>query len=176
MTAEKAPQRISFRRLEPGEMPAVPAMGDMHAERPRVVVGGRIGPSAGGGGMGGTRASVPPVGGRPVYDYSVGGLLIPSRGGMGPDAVFGASLISLKPELATALKLEMGVLVEQVPEETPAYKAGLRAGDVITNVAGVSVSTVREVRVLSVTRGAESRSISLQIVRDKKPKQLTVKW
>jgi S1-C subfamily serine protease len=92
-----------------------------------------------------------------------------------PDGMFGASLISLKPELAAALKLEMGVLVEQVPEETPAYKAGLRVGDVITNVAGVAVSNVRDVRVLVMNR-AENKSIGLQIVRDKKPKQLIVKW
>jgi membrane-associated protease RseP (regulator of RpoE activity) len=45
----------------------------------------------------------------------------------------------LTPQLATFFKAEHGVLVESVVEDTPALKAGLRAGDIITALAGEKV-------------------------------------
>ena len=97
----------------------------------------------------------------------------------GPVLVFrtgalGASLSDVGPDLARVLKIEQGVLVNEVPEGTPAYNCGLRAGDVIVNVGGRSVTSVDEVRMLAVLRG-ENRSVTLQIIRDKKPRSIIVK-
>ena len=186
MTVEKTPQRIFFRRVEPSEMiPFPPGQVFREPLRGRVIGGASAGivvDGAVGSDVGAARAAAGQTRlssggrGRGDYDYVVGGQLVPGRGTFqGPDGVFGASLISLKPELASALKLDMGVLIEQVPEETPAYRSGLRAGDVIVSVAGMSVNTVRDVRLL-VFNHAENRSIGVQVVREKKPKLLTVKW
>lgn len=45
----------------------------------------------------------------------------------------------LTPQLASFFKADHGVLVESVKEDTPAVKAGLRAGDIITHLAGEKV-------------------------------------
>jgi membrane-associated protease RseP (regulator of RpoE activity) len=93
----------------------------------------------------------------------------------GTDAgVFGASLSPVGPDLAKAFKLEQGVLVNAVPDDTPAARAGLKAGDVIVSVGGQSVSSVGEVRKLAMLRG-ENRPLMLQIIRDKKARSITVK-
>ena len=114
--------------------------------------------------------AIPKLGGR-------GGLL-PMNGHfliIGPNGVFGASASSVGPELARALKLETGVLVNDVPEETPASKAGLRPGDVIVSVAGRQVASLHELQRLIETRAAD-RSVALRIMRDKKPRNITVRW
>lgn len=53
---------------------------------------------------------------------------------------------TLTPELARRLQLEksVGVLVEEVSPGTPAARAGLRPGDVITQVDGKSVTTLED--------------------------------
>ena len=90
------------------------------------------------------------------------------------NGVFGASLSTVGADLARALKLEPGVLVNEVPEDTPAFRAGLKAGDVIVRVAGEPVTSVDELRNLAVLRG-ENHTVTLQIIRDKKPRSITVK-
>jgi serine protease Do len=94
---------------------------------------------------------------------------------IGPHGVFGADVSPVSAELAKVLKLEKGVLVNGVPEKSPAYKGGLRVGDVIVNALGQPVSTLNELQDLIMSRFGE-RSISLQIVRDKKPNKLTITW
>jgi hypothetical protein len=109
---------------------------------------------------------------------AVGGGSLPMGGRffvIAPNGVFGASASSVGPELARALKLETGVLVNDVPEETPASKAGLRPGDVIVGVAGRQVASLHELQRLIETRAAD-RSVALRIMRDKKPRNITVRW
>jgi len=92
-----------------------------------------------------------------------------------PTGVFGASASPVGPELAKRLKLEPGVLVNDVPEETPASRAGLRAGDVIISVAGQQVASLHELQRLIEMR-ASDHSVMLRVVRDKKPRNITVSW
>jgi len=87
--------------------------------------------------------------------------------------VFGADLSTVGPELAKKWKIETGVLVNEVPDETPASRAGLQAGDVIVTVAGQPVTKVDDVRKLSMMYGV-NRPVTLQIVRDKKTRTITV--
>jgi membrane-associated protease RseP (regulator of RpoE activity) len=124
----------------------------------------RVGVVAGvpfGGGDKVRRSSVWGAGGGPFFTFTDAG-------------VFGASLSPVGPDLARAFKIEVGVLVNDVPDDTPASRAGLKAGDVIVSVGGQSVSSVADVRKAAMLRG-ENRSVVLQVVRDKKTRAITVK-
>jgi len=92
-----------------------------------------------------------------------------------PNGVLGASVSTIGPALARVLKLETGVLVNDVPEESPAWKHGLRTGDVIVDAAGQPVASLSQLRDLILAR-APDRSVTLRIIRDKKPQDVNVKW
>lgn len=89
--------------------------------------------------------------------------------------LFGASLVAVSPELAQALKLKTGVLATDVPEETPAWHDGLRAGDVIVTVQGVPVRSVSEFRDRVLTN-LQKQSVALQVVRGQKPRTIVLSW
>lgn len=57
-----------------------------------------------------------------------------------------------------------GVLVLKVLDDTPAAKAGLKAGDVITGVGGKSVATTEELR--EALRDREAGDVELRILRN----------
>ena len=112
--------------------------------------------------------------------------VIVARGGLGPmvagsytiiaqHSVFGADVSTVGPELARALKIEKGVLVNDVPEASPAFKSGLRVGDVIVSASGQSVATLVQLQDLVVSHFGD-RSVLLQVMRDRKPTKLTVTW
>lgn len=92
-----------------------------------------------------------------------------------PHGVLGADISAVTVELAKALKLEKGVLVNDAPAKSPAYKSGLRTGDVIVNVSGQPVTTVNQLQDLVLTRFGE-RSVLVQVMRDRKPVALTLAW
>jgi S1-C subfamily serine protease len=58
----------------------------------------------------------------------------------------GISAVSVTPEIAIGLNLDekRGVLIDNVEEDSPASKAGIRPGDLIRTVNGISVSSVPE--------------------------------
>src|SRR5207253_2434523 len=63
----------------------------------------------------------------------------------------GASVQPLTPELAEAMKLKgqlTGALVSEVTPKSPAEKAGIKTGDVITAVNGKKVTDARELRLM----------------------------
>lgn len=92
-----------------------------------------------------------------------------------PNGLFGANLLNMSDELARVLKLQKGVLVDKVPEDTPAFRSGLRTGDVIITANDDSVTTVAELRD-AVMRHLADHSAELQVVRQQKVKKLTVSW
>ncbi|WP_377161011.1 trypsin-like peptidase domain-containing protein [Roseateles sp. UC29_93] len=83
----------------------------------------------------------------------------------------------INPEVVDTLKLSVdhGVLVKEVFKASPAAKAGLEAGDVVTAVAGQAVRSPRELvnvvaalkpesqTLISVQRGKESLKLPLQV-------------
>jgi membrane-associated protease RseP (regulator of RpoE activity) len=105
------------------------------------------------------------------------------RGGLGPmvagvivpHAVFGADVSTVRADLARALKIERGVLVNDVPETSPAYKSGLRVGDVIVGASGQSVETLGRLQDLIVSHFGE-RSVVLQVMRGHKRTEIKVIW
>src|SRR5256885_5731964 len=63
----------------------------------------------------------------------------------------GASVQTLTPELAEAMKLKgepSGALVGEVTPRSPAEKAGIKTGDVIATANGKKISDARELRLL----------------------------
>jgi membrane-associated protease RseP (regulator of RpoE activity) len=103
------------------------------------------------------------------------GTIAPFRILLSPNGAFGAILSTVSPELARTLKLETGVLVNDVTDETPASTSGLRPGDVIVSVAGQSVATLKAFQEAVLMRKAE-RAVVLDVVRDKRPRKVTVSW
>jgi serine protease Do len=150
------------RRTAFDEMPMFPP----DPERERAETAMRHALAASGGRLGPGRVVVAP---RMAMDFGDQMFVI------SPNGVLGASVSTVGPELARKLKLEMGVLVNDVPEETPAWKGGLRTGDVIVNVGGQTVASLRQLRELILMRAAD-RMVPLRIVRDKKPQDVSVTW
>lgn len=86
----------------------------------------------------------------------------------------GVSMYTVTPDIAHSLGLAsaVGALVSQVVEGSPADRAGLRVGDVITAVNGQPVKSHSELRnAIGLLRVGDRMDIGL--VRDGKPMQLT---
>jgi len=74
----------------------------------------------------------------------------------------GVAVQTLTPDLADALKLNpdlSGALVGEITPKSPAEKAGIKAGDVITSINGKKVEDARELRLMigSMVPGAKVR-------------------
>lgn len=72
----------------------------------------------------------------------------------------------LSPQLAAYFGVKEGVLVRTVNARTPAEKAGLKAGDVVVKVDGMTVATPMEITGL--VRASRKKTISFTVVRNKK--------
>src|SRR5579864_9495881 len=86
----------------------------------------------------------------------------------------GVNMSTVTPAIAHSLGLAsaIGALVSQVVEGSPADKAGLRVGDVITSVNGQPVKSNSELRnAIGLMRVGDSMDIGL--VRDGKPMRVT---
>ncbi len=86
----------------------------------------------------------------------------------------GVAVQSLTPDLAKALHLpqDTGALVAQVMPDTPAAKAGVKAGDVITAYNGHAISSSRDLpRLVAAT--PVGQTATLTVLRDGKPRTLT---
>lgn len=89
---------------------------------------------------------------------------------MGNSAIAGAQMTTLDPALAEYFKARSGVLVTHVLQGTPADRAGLRPGDVVSAVNGRAVDNVAELRSAIATARAR---VTLSVTR--KDAQLQVR-
>jgi len=87
-------------------------------------------------------------------------LLAPGRGRLG------VTVQELTPELAGYFGVKDGVLVASVAADSPAAKAGIKAGDVITTVNDKPVTTAGE---LVSQLGDKGGEVAIGLTRDKKP-------
>lgn len=160
----RAPEGVFNRRIELSRVPPPPY--------PEVTGGMRIEPDRPDGPRHPVVMAVPRAGrgGAMAGPLVAGGFMLMSSHG-----ILGATMSAVGPDLAKALKLEKGMLVNEVPEQSPAYKSGLRAGDVIVSVSGQPVVTMSDLQDQLVARIGE-HSLGMQVVRDKKPLKLTVTW
>ena len=82
---------------------------------------------------------------------------------------------SLQSQLAKYFGVTQGVLVRSVMSGTPAERAGIRAGDVITRINDQAISTPREIS--SALRAAISegkKTVAVLLMRDRKEMSLNV--
>ena len=79
----------------------------------------------------------------------------------------GATVQEMPKQLADYFGASSGVLVSAVADNSPASRAGLKAGDVITSVNGVSVRSRGDL-MRRLVDGADSREVTIGIVRDEK--------
>jgi len=80
---------------------------------------------------------------------------------------------SLNPQLAEFFGVKEGVLVRLVNKDSPAEKAGIRAGDVIIKIDGTQVSAPREIT-SAIRSLRDKETFPVTVVRNKKEMTLTV--
>lgn len=88
-------------------------------------------------------------------------------------ARLGVEAETLGDQLAVYFGVKQGVLVRAVLDNTPAQKAGVRAGDVITKVDGIAVTAPGELS-NAVREASAKRTYSMELMRDRKPVTVTV--
>ncbi|HXH05202.1 MAG TPA: PDZ domain-containing protein [Vicinamibacterales bacterium] len=90
-----------------------------------------------------------------------------------PSGWLGVRVQELTPQLAEYFGVKDGVLVASVEAGSAAEKAGVKAGDVITSVAGTAVTTAADLR-RELRRAGDQGQVEIEVVRDRKPTRLTV--
>jgi len=91
------------------------------------------------------------------------------------EGVMGARLATINEGLGKTVGVKSGVLVITAAPGTPAYRSGLRDGDVILRAAGEELTSVRDFRAL-VQDGEKEDGVRVVIMRDKKTKEITLRW
>lgn len=87
-------------------------------------------------------------------------------------SALGIEAESLHGQLADFFGVKEGVLVRSVMKETPAAKAGLKAGDVITKVGDTKVGTPSEIS-SAIRSQREKKTVPIVVLRDHKETTLT---
>ncbi len=114
----------------------------------------------------------PPTG-RPPMDVSP--FVHPGPSPLRPNAPrLGIGVQDLTPQLADYFRTKEGVLVSSVEDGSPASKAGVKAGDIITSVDGRAVAHREDVP--GAVRGKRAGDeVTLGVVRDGKPLTIRIK-
>jgi len=95
----------------------------------------------------------------------------------GPNGALGAILSTVSGELAKSLKIDPGVLVTDVTDETPASRSGLKTGDVIVIANGQPLASLRQLQEVLMARSTSGeRSVPLVVVREKHQQKIVVNW
>ena len=84
----------------------------------------------------------------------------------------GVKIITLEEQLAGYFEVDSGVLVEEVEEDSPAEKAGLKAGDVIVKIGDEEIEST--IDLIDAVRSEEpGTEVTIDIVRKGKKKSLS---
>jgi len=88
---------------------------------------------------------------------------------------FGVAMQDVTPELARALGLEetVGALVADIYQGGPAWKGGIRRGDVVVGFEGKQIHTAREITRLA-SDAAIGSTVSVEVIRGGERKTLAV--
>jgi serine protease Do len=103
-----------------------------------------------------------------------GPLLIPTPELVWKTPQFGFVCESLDPQLADFFGVKHGVLVRSVVKDSPAGKAGLRAGDVVTQIGERSVNDPKDITTYVHGERRSSRPFSLEVTREHRPMTMKV--
>jgi serine protease Do len=110
----------------------------------------------------------PPAPPRPPMAPALPGFEFLYRNGNGR---LGASVEDLSEGLSEYFGVKHGVLVRAVTDGSPAAKAGLKAGDVITAINGSQVEEPSDVS-RTIGRADDDADLTIEVIRDKKPQTL----
>jgi len=86
----------------------------------------------------------------------------------------GVGIQELTPGLAKHFKVKEGVLISQVYKDGPAWKAGLKTGDVVAEYQGKKVTSPRDLQEMTADTEVGTE-VKLSIVRDGSQQEITVK-
>ncbi|HEX8851289.1 MAG TPA: PDZ domain-containing protein [Gemmatimonadaceae bacterium] len=90
-------------------------------------------------------------------------------------ALAGAELARVTQDLGEAFGVSSGVLVLSVGPNTPAARAGLRGGDVITRVNDGDITTPLQMQ-RALQRARDDQQVKLTVVRKRKEMSVPLKW
>lgn len=90
-----------------------------------------------------------------------------ANGAFGTRGRLGATLMPISDQLAEYFGVKQGVLVSTVTPDSPAARAGLKAGDVLTAVNGRSVEAVSDVSRL-LRESSSDGKVELRVMRERK--------
>jgi serine protease Do len=85
------------------------------------------------------------------------------------NSVLGIEGESIDSQLARYFGVKRGVLIRSVEKESPAAKAGLKAGDVVTAIGDHEVSSPRDVSSFMRSARYGHKTITVALTRDRKP-------
>ena len=88
--------------------------------------------------------------------------------------VLGLESESLNSQLAGFFGVKEGVLVRAVTRNSPAEKAGIKAGDVIMKIDGTAVTSPREISSVVRSLRGTKRTVAVVLVRERKEMTVTV--
>jgi serine protease Do len=90
-----------------------------------------------------------------------------SKNGKVERGFLGVVVQGITPDLASAMKLNStkGALVADIAEDSPAEHAGLRSGDVITQVNGKSIDDARQMQLL-ISQTSPGAKLDMHVVRE----------
>ncbi|MCY6371001.1 S1C family serine protease [Clostridium ganghwense] len=91
-----------------------------------------------------------------------------------PILKIGIGVRDIDEKISKRYDIPVGIYVQQVEEFSPAEKAGLMPGDVITKFDGKKVKTVKELNELKQKHNVND-TVSIEIIRDGKKKALSLK-
>ena len=90
-------------------------------------------------------------------------------------ALAGAELARVTRDLGEAFGVASGVLVLSVGQNTPASRAGLRGGDVITRVDDSDIATPMQMQ-RALQRASDDQQVKLTVVRKRKEMAVVLRW
>ena len=99
---------------------------------------------------------------------------IPSPLMVWKSGLFGISCEPIDTQLAQYFGVKSGVLVRSVDKDSPAEKAGIKAGDVLTGIGDRSVSSPRELTSFTRNMHRTDKAVPVTIVRNHKDMSLTI--
>jgi serine protease Do len=82
---------------------------------------------------------------------------------------------AIDSQLAEFFGVKQGVLVRFVLPHSAAQRAGLKAGDVLVKFNGKEIADARDLAVSLQQQTGPERSVPLEVVRDRKPRSLSLK-
>jgi serine protease Do len=111
---------------------------------------------------------------RDMSEWPKLGVSIPTTTMVWKTPLFGIECESLDSQLAEFFGVKRGVLIRSVSKDSPAGEAGLRAGDVVTQIGDHPVTGPKDIASYVRSERRSAKPFSLEVTREHKPVTLKV--